>query len=313
MNDVDWSGLFHALGSAEDTPRHLAALLGDGDWAFVNGYSHLWQATLRREGKAWPVTAPTAMIAANLLNDPSLWPADPTMADAMLAYLYAVGTAADLGDQTAEIRAQVEYRASQLRAWTGDYLSADADGRSRMWQDGTGLGELVLDQAALACFDLAPTLLRRALPHLTSERAGRRTCAAAAVGSLARHPAASAQRPALREQLTSMAQAADSANERATIVVAIGDLGGDTRPWLTDPHEGVRGSAALAPALADDDTADRVLRELARSPRAFNDSFRDTDTAPPLQFQFKPHLDLLTSELRQRTDEADGTAPDALA
>ncbi|MFE3108888.1 hypothetical protein [Kitasatospora indigofera] len=311
MDDVDWSGLFHALGPAGDTPRHLAALLGGSDRAFVDGYSHLWSATLRRDGKAWPVTAPTAMIAATFLDDPSLWPDDPTMADAMLAYLYAVGTAADLGDGAEEIRARVEGHAPQLRAWTGDYLAAEPGARARMWQDGTGLGELVLDQAALACFDLAPTLLRRALPYLTSERSGRRTCAAAAIGSLARHPFASEQRPALLAQLASMARAAGPAHERATIVVAIGDLGGDTRPWLSDPHAGVRGSAALAPALAGDDTADHVLRELARSPGAFNDSF--ADMAPPLQFQSKPHLDLLTSELRRRTDEAAATAPDTSA
>jgi hypothetical protein len=73
----------------------------------------------------------------------------------------------------------------------------------------------------------------------------------------------------------------------------------------------VRGSAALAPALSGDDEADRVLRELARSPGAFNDSF--TDMAPPLQFQSMPHLDLLTSKLGHRTDETGGTTPDAPA
>jgi hypothetical protein len=182
MEDVDWSGLFHAVGPACDTPRHLAALLGDDAKAFVDGYSHLWSTTLRREGKAWPATAPTALLVAELLDNPLLGPDDPSLPDAMLAYLYAVGVAADLGDRAAEIRARVEDRARELRAWTDDYLSAGADGRARMWQDGTGLGGLVLDQAALACFDLVPTLLRRTLPHLASERAGRRTCAAAAVG-----------------------------------------------------------------------------------------------------------------------------------
>ncbi|MFJ1598751.1 hypothetical protein [Streptomyces sp. NPDC088261] len=237
MDDVDWCGLFHARGPAGDTPRHLAALIGEGDdRAFVDGYAHLWSVTLRREGKAWPVTAPTAMIAATFLDDASLWPDDPSMTDAMLAYLYAVGTAADLGDGAEEIRAQVEGLAPQLRAWTGDYLSADADARTLMWQNDTGLGELVLDQAALACFDLAPTLLRRALPHLASARPLSRTSAAAAVGSLARNPSASARRPALRQQLTSTAQAAGSAHERATIVVAVGDLGGDTRIQAGPPN-----------------------------------------------------------------------------
>ncbi|WP_406274308.1 hypothetical protein OH779_39005 [Actinacidiphila glaucinigra] len=253
MNDrsheVDWSGLFHASGPAGDTPLHPAALLGDDAKAFVAGYSHLWSATLRRQGKAWPATAPTALLVAELLDNPLLGPDDPSLPDAMLAYLYEVGVAADLGDRAAEIRARVRDRAPELRAWTAEYVSTDADGRARMWRDGTGPGELVLDQAALACFDLVPVLLRRTLPHLASERARRRTCAAAAVGSLARHPAASGQRPGLLDQLTSMARAADSPHDLATIVIAIGHLDGDTRPWLADAHAGVRACAALATDL----------------------------------------------------------------
>lgn len=289
---MDWSGLFHALGPAGDTPRHLAALLGDDARALVDGYSHLWSATLRREGKAWPATAPTAMLVAELLDNPLLGPDDPSLPDAMLAYLYAIGAAADLGDRAAEIRARVKNRAPELRAWTVEYVSADADGRARMWQDGTGLGELVLDQAALACFDVVPVLLRRTLPYLASKRASRRTCAAAAVGSLARHPAASAQRSDLLKLLTSMAQAADSSHALGTTLIAIGHLGGDTRPWLTDPHPGVRACAALAPDLAGDDTAEQVLTELERSPQTFFKSFGDL--APPLQLQFKSFQDLLT-------------------
>ncbi|MFE3206206.1 hypothetical protein [Embleya sp. NPDC059237] len=289
-DNVDWSGLFHASGPAGDTPGRLAALLGEDAWAFVDGYSHLWSETLRREGKAWPATAPAAMLVAELLDNPLLGPDDPSLPDAMLAYLYAIGVAADLGDRAAETRARVEDRTPELRAWTAEYVSADADGRERMWRDGTGLGELVLDQAALACFDVVPELLRRVLPHLASERARRRTCAAAAVGSLARHPAATAQRPGLLGLLTSMARAADSSHDLATIVIAIGHLGGDTRPWLTSAHAGVRTCAALAPDLVGDDAAARVLLEPERSSRAFGETFGDL--APPLQLHVTLNRDL---------------------
>lgn len=305
LDDVDWSGLFHALGPASDTPQHLVALLGDDATALVAGYSHLWSTTLRREGKAWPATAPTALLVAELLDDPLLGRDDPSMPDAMLAYLHAVGTAADLGTQATEIRARVEGRASKLREWTDEYLAADDDGRARMWQDGTGLGELVLDQAALACFDLAPSLLHRALPHLASERGSRRSCAAAAVGTLARHPSASPQRPALLPQLTSTAGAADSPHHKATILIAIGHLGGDTRPWLTDPHVGVKGCAALAPDLVGDDAADRALQQVARSPRAFSKSFGDM--APPLQLQSEPNPS--TSALLRLVDDTQAQGP----
>jgi hypothetical protein len=309
--DVDWSRLFHAEGPASDTPRRLAALLGDDADAFVDGYTHLWSTTLRREGKAWPATAPTALLVAELLDDPLLGPDDPSLPDAMLAYLYVVGVAADLGEGAAEVRARVETHAGELRAWTDAHLSADADGRARMWQDGMGLGELVLDQAALACFDLVPALLRRVLPHLASERARRSTCAAAAVGSLARHPSAAAQRPVLLDRLTSMARAAESSYDLATILIAIGHLDGDTRPWLTDPHAGVRGCAALAPGLTGDDTAERVRLGLAGSPRAFGDSFGDM--APPLQFQSRPYQDLLTPAGFLRVDEAGRLTPGGAA
>lgn len=189
--------MFHASGPADDTPRHLAALVGDDARASAVGYSHLWSATLRREGKAWPATAPTALLVVELLDNPLLGPDDLSLRDAMLAYLYEVGVAADLGDRAGESRDRIQDRVPELRAWTVAYLAADADRRARMWRDGTGLGELVLDQAAPACFDLVPALLQRTLPYLASERSRRRACAAAAVGSLARHPAATAQRPKL--------------------------------------------------------------------------------------------------------------------
>jgi hypothetical protein len=101
------------------------------------------------------------------------------MRDAMLAYLHAVATAADLGDRAAMIRTRVQERASALQAWAGAYVAADDDGRSLLWKDGTGLGELALDQAGLACFDAVPAILQRVLPNLTAENPRRRprTCA----------------------------------------------------------------------------------------------------------------------------------------
>lgn len=89
-----------------------------------------------------------------------------------------------------------------------------------------------------------------------------------------------------------MTRAADSPYDAATILIAIGQLRGDTRPWLRDARVGVRGCAALAPELSHDATAAQVLLELAQSPRAFSESFGDM--APPVQFQSKPYQDLLT-------------------
>lgn len=316
---MDWSRLFHGQGRASDTPQHLNALLGysdsesSGDDArlFVDGYSHLWSTTLRRDRRAWPATAPTALLVTKLLEDPRLGPDDPSMRDAMLAYLHTVAVVADLGDRAAEVRSRVEGRRSDLQEWTADYLSSDADSRARMWEDRAELGELVLDQATLACFDIVPVVLHRVRPHLTSGSARHRVCAAAAVGSLARHPSASEQRPALVEQLTSMAEDVESPHELATIVIAIGQLDGDTRPWLSDSHPCVRGCAALAPALADDEMATEVLLGLARSPRAFGASFGDM--ASPMHFQMAPYPPLIMQALLERVRDASVLAPALIA
>ncbi|MFI5530699.1 hypothetical protein ACIA8O_19375 [Kitasatospora sp. NPDC051853] len=297
MTEVDWSGLFHATGSAADTPRRLAALLGDDPRALVEGCMELW-STLRREGGAWPATAPTALLVVDLLDDPRLGPDDPSLRDAMLVYLYGVGVAADVGGREREVRARIAGRGPELDAWTADYLAADQDGRSRMWQDegGTGPGELVIERAALACGDLAPGLLRRVLPYLESEHGRRRALAAAAVGSLALDASGTGQCPLLVERLAGVARAASGdPYDLATVLLAVGRLGGDTRPWLTDPHLGVRVCAAMAPGLAGEAAAER---ELAVSPRAFVESFGDM--APPPQFQSGPYGDLLTARSFRR-------------
>ncbi|MFD9125709.1 hypothetical protein [Kitasatospora sp. NPDC059571] len=222
--DVGWSGLFDALGPATDTPWQLEALLGDDAGAFVGGYAHLWSTTLRRDGRAWPATAPTALLVVDLLDDPLLGPDDPALADAMLVYLYAVAVAADLGD-----------RAADPDPGGGPYAgSAELDGR---------------------------------LP---------------------------------------VGRAADSPYDLATILIAIGHRGGDTRTWLGHPHAGVRGSAAPAPARGGDDGAAQVLQRLAQSPHAFRTSFGDL--APPLQFQFEPHQNLLTSGPLRWADSAGARA-----
>ncbi|WP_448317547.1 hypothetical protein [Streptomyces sp. CO7] len=296
-DDVDWAGLFHAEGPASDTPRRLRALLGDDARAFVDGYTHLWSGTLRPEGGVWPVMAPAALLVAEWLDDSSLWPEDPTMPEAVLAYLYAVAVGADLEDREAEVRARVARCEPELRRWNVRYLTADAAGRERLWADGSGMAELVLQRAALACGDAVPELLGRVLPHLGAERARRRTCAAAAVGGLARHPSASAQRPALVARLLALAGAAEDPYDLATTVVAVGQLGGDTRSWLSHPHLGVRVCAALASALAHDAAAIEVLRASGWWSHAAVESFGKSfgDMAPPLQFQFLPYRDLLAN------------------
>ncbi|MEU8007688.1 hypothetical protein AB0B66_41565 [Catellatospora sp. NPDC049111] len=60
--------------------------------------------------------------------------------------------------------------------------------------------------------------------------------------------------------------------ELCASLLDLGANGGQPREWLTDEHPGVRGCAALAPALADDPQAVKVLTRLCVAPRAFDRS-----------------------------------------
>ncbi|MCM2417704.1 hypothetical protein [Streptomyces sp. RKAG293] len=275
LDAFDCSRFTHARGPATDTPGHLRALLGDDARAFVAGYSHLWSETLRPDGGAWSVTAPVALVVTEFLDDPRLGPDDPSMRDAMLAYLHRVAVVGDLGEDAEMFRARGE------------------------------------QSEALACYDRAPEILAKVLPHLQADRSRQRICAAAAVGRLARHPSAATLRHALIEQIEEMTALAECPYDRATLVFAIGDLGGVPRHWLNDPIPAVRGSAALAATLADDEASTSVLLALSRSPRAFGESLGGM--AVPLQFMVPPYPDLIAEVLVQRVDSPPALISGALA
>ncbi|MEV3989491.1 hypothetical protein AB0J57_11295 [Streptomyces sp. NPDC049837] len=262
---VAWDRLFHAYGTATDTPVHLRGLLGEDEQAISAASEHLWSAILH-QGSVWPATAPAARIVATMLTRPAL-------REGALAFLRQVAVATDLGDRADELRA-VAYpedpaARAAIDAWTSAYTAADEDDQVDMWDD-SGTGDLVLTRAALDCYDAFPDLLAPVAEHLDDPDPAIRTAAWSAATVLARHPAAVPAAAGLRARLERLARAAGSAEERASLVLDLGDLGGEPRAWLADPHLVVRGAAALAPALADETEALDVLVTLAESPRAFD-------------------------------------------
>lgn len=116
---------------------------------------------------------------------------------------------------------------------------------------------------------------------------------------------------ALRAQLEVRVEDADSAYERASLVFAIGDLGGTPRRWLDDPVPAVRGCAALAETLAGDDAATKVLLDVSRSPRAFAASLGGA-FGPPA-FSAAPFQDLIARAVVRRVREPSVLLSSALA
>ncbi|MFC8917508.1 hypothetical protein ACFT5C_17225 [Streptomyces sp. NPDC057116] len=298
---VAWDGLFHAYGTATDTPAHLRGLLG-GDEAEVSAaFGHLWSAILH-QGTVWPATAPAVRAVASALTRPA-------PREGALAFLRAVAVATDLGDHADGLRAEAypedpEARAA-IDAWVAAYAAADEDDQVDMWDDGTG--DLVLTRAALDCYDAFPDLLAPVAGFLGDPDPAVRTAAWSVATVLARHPAAVPSAADLRGRLERLAGAAGGAEERASLVLDLGDLGGAPRAWLADPHPVVRGAAALAPALAEDPGALDVLVALARSPHAF-----DALSALP-RFGGEPARWTLIAAVCARVPDAARLYPAALA
>ncbi|GIF62527.1 hypothetical protein Ais01nite_05620 [Asanoa ishikariensis] len=66
-------------------------------------------------------------------------------------------------------------------------------------------------------------------------------------------------------------------------LLRIGEAGREPRGWLDDDDPGVRGCAALAPALAADGKATGVLCQLAASARAFDRALGFGGDSPALR------------------------------
>ncbi|ORT54028.1 hypothetical protein [Streptomyces sp. CB03238] len=93
---VAWDRLFHAYGTATDTPAHLRGLLTEDEQAISAASEHLWSAILH-QGTVWPATAPAAKIVARMLTRPAL-------REGALVFLRQVAVASYLGDQADELR-----------------------------------------------------------------------------------------------------------------------------------------------------------------------------------------------------------------
>ncbi|GAA2338362.1 hypothetical protein OKJ48_09910 [Streptomyces kunmingensis] len=137
-------------------------------------------------------------------------------------------------------------------------------------------------QSELACLALIPRLVETVLSYFDDPRIVWQGWLAAALAMLSCHPLVADQRPAFAARVEQKTRAATRDGEVATYLIALGGLGGDTRPWLNSPHLGIRASAAMAEDPADN-AATEILRALSEEPGAYLASF-DEDFAPPAQF-----------------------------
>lgn len=306
MTDIDidtgqFAMLLHAYGRASDTPGHLAALAG-GDAASVSAaLEHLWSAVIH-QGTPWTATPPAAVAVAALIGDPRLSGAANAESRAnLLGFLAAVAKAGqaytDLDDLAPPAGFDVD------AALTAALSSGDED---EIFADEV-LANAVYARAILGCREIVPTLLAAAASALSDPESTVRAAAAHTVSVCCAVLAATTETTVLAQRLDALAAAA-APDERAALVLAMGELGVEPRRYLDDPNPGVRACAALAPALADDPTATAEIFAALADPAATDDWFTHRLPQIPTRIRFS-----LVAAAIARVDDPDRLLPAALA
>jgi hypothetical protein len=300
-----WSDLYHAYGVATDTPRHLAALVDQDVQAREAALVHLFGAVIH-QGTPWSATAPTALAVARMLDDPRLdvgevgWPTRASLLD----FLALVAEAADYDVPERELLAAAHPNGRSHEVDLA--VEAILAGSDEPWGDEVVVNALEA-RAVLDCRRIAPEMFAAVLAQLDNADHRVRMSAANALRALARHPDLQEQRETVRAKLEDAAKRA-STDERAALVLTIGQLGWAPREFLDDPHRGVRACAALAPALAGDPVATSEILAALQDPVA-------TDRWFEVQL---PQLDgavrfALVEAALSRVDDFDVLAPAAEA
>jgi len=278
-DDVEWSHLIHASGSAADVPERFGHWVGSDARKKLDAENYLRNVAFGCG--MWPASAPIVAAFVGLLDDPRLEDFD---VHSQLLFVDRIAQSCDMTRDFASTRAVLAGRVDEIQAaWSDAYAAAEYGELERLREDGTGVHDLVHAQSELACLALVPGLVETVLSFLDDPRIVWHGWLAATLATLSRHPLVVDRRPVLATRVEQMTRAATRDGEVATCLVALGDLGGDTRPWLDSPHRGIRASAAMAESLTGDATAAEILRVLSEEPGGYLASF-DKGFATPAQF-----------------------------
>jgi hypothetical protein len=277
-DDVEWSQLIHASGSAADVPERFEHWVGSNARKKLDAEDYLRNVAFGYG--CWPASAPIVATFVGLLDDPRLEDFD---VHTQLLFVDRVAHGCDMTRDTESTRAALAARADEIQSWSAAYATAEYGELERMRQDSTGIHDLVRAQSELACLELVPRLAETVLSVIDDPRIRWQGWLAATLATLSRHPLVADQRRVFATRVEQKTRAATRDAEVATYLIALGDLGGDTRPWLNSPHLGIRASAAMAEDLTGDDTAGAILRALSEEPDAYLASFAK-GFAPPAQF-----------------------------
>lgn len=287
VDDVDWSRLFHAYGVASDTSRYLRGLVSNDDAAFGAAVDHLFGAVLH-QGTVYPATAPALRIVAGTLRDQGHHQAlrrrdedGRSRLAALLEWIDAVGDSASWHEDT---------RAPDAAEPTDEDI--DAFYRA-MAADDDGVWESELNHYLWArSIAELPGACGEALASVSTFLADEdESVRSAALDAYVRLAAVQPERAELAGPLVAAVEVASGRDERAVVVLGLGDLGSDTTRWLSDDDPAIRACAALS--LTGSAEATAVLVEALHDPLAVDEWF----TRRPSRFDMRVHFGLVANLL----------------
>ncbi|QUX27235.1 hypothetical protein KGD83_18115 [Nocardiopsis akebiae] len=268
LHTTDWTRTFHAYGSGADAPGHLAALLTGDARERGRALDHLRSALLH-QGTVYPATVPAALFVAGILDRPELdGPARAPLPEAsgedrgsprrvLLGFLAAAAEGALYQTPSGPV-AEPPTGAELDRVYAA-LASDDEEEAVGVWE--TPAVDALMGRAGPEMRAAAPVLYAAVEPHLTASDAHTRMCAVEAAAALARLGG-------LEPDLSGAADMAETRDEGAVIVLALGACGADTTEFLAHADPAIRACAALAPGQRANPVAAAELAAALADPEA---------------------------------------------
>lgn len=270
-DDVDWTRLFHAYGPAVDTPGHLRALTGD-DLAAADGGLEELSLSVVHQFSVYPVTPFAVRILGGILDDPALRREAGDGVPLLVGVLAILDSAAHTsasheGPMTTELTwPTVGTTADEVRDYfdaleSGDFSTCQGNALEPLWT-----------WSMVDLLDACGELVDAVTPLTVDEDDAVRLAALEVLTRLGRVPTLVGRKQELVSLFVERLGKATARDERAMLVVGIGDLQGDTGPWLLDDDVAVRACAAMS--RHDDAAATTVLRTVLLDLGAVNGWFK---------------------------------------
>lgn len=156
LDKAEWTGWPHAYGSARDTPKHLAALLGDDPEAQLKAARHFSSAIVH-QSSVWPASPDAFAWLVRVLRE------KPLPAEALAECVEALGEAAEyLGD--IPTGAPVPELSKNARKWLKRFGRTPDDEHDLVWEKffDTEASQEVYDWVLARMATLRPAVLELA-------------------------------------------------------------------------------------------------------------------------------------------------------